>query len=78
MAEKISVVIIDADENSRRFIKELLKKIQRVKVAAEATNLARAYEVVKKNKPTIVILDLFPEEDRALKLAEKITQISLK
>ncbi len=74
MAEKISVVIIDADEHSRRFIKELLKKIQRVKVAAEATNLARAYEVVKKNKPTIVILDLFPEEDGALKLAEKITQ----
>ena len=74
MAEQISVVMIDPEESSRRLMKELLQKIHRVKIAAEAEELARGYELVKKHKPAVVILDLFSGEEQALKVAEKITQ----
>jgi len=74
MAEQISVVIIDADEESRQSTKILLKEMQQVKIVAEAIDLSRGYDSVKANQPTIVILDLFPTVDHALKLAARITQ----
>lgn len=73
MAEKINVIIIDTDENSRRFIKEQLKNLQQIKVTAEGMDFSKAYDLVKKNKPTVLILDLYPNIDHALKVAEKIT-----
>ncbi len=74
MAEHISVIVIDQDESSRRLAKELFKKIPNAKITAEAIDLGRGYELVKKHEPTIVILDLFPSLEHALKLSEELTR----
>lgn len=74
--EKISVILIDSDDSSRRYLKEELKKIQRTKIAAETENVGRAIGLVKKIKPNIVVLDLFPSVEKALALAERISQTS--
>ena len=72
--EKISVVVIDPDEKSRQSLKALLKGVQRVKIAAEISDLARGFEKIGELKPNIVILDLSPNAEQALKMAERITQ----
>jgi pilus assembly protein CpaE len=74
MSDQVTVVMIDADDNSRRYMKAMLSEIPWIKVSAEATELNRGYELVRQYQPTIVILDLFPSVDHGLKLAEKITQ----
>ncbi|MEE9610004.1 MAG: hypothetical protein V3W19_02075, partial [Desulfatiglandales bacterium] len=74
MAEHISVIIIDPDQSSRRLAKELFKKIPNAKITAEAIDLGRGYELVTKHEPTIVILDLFPSLENALKLSEELTR----
>ena len=73
MAEGMRVFIVDADEVSCRSTKSLLAEVQWVDVVGESTDLARALATVRQVKPAIVILNLFPGEDEALGLAEKIT-----
>lgn len=74
MADLITIGIIDNDENSRRFMKAMLSEIPWVKIEAEANDLNRGYELIRKIQPSIVILDLSPSMDQALLLAEKICQ----
>ena len=73
-AEKISVVVIDPDDKSRQSLKTLLKGVQRVKIAAETSDLNRGFEKIGELKPNIVMLDLSPNAEQALKMAERITQ----
>jgi len=73
MTENIRVVIIDADDDSHRVTKDLLKEIPRVTVAGESLDPSRGYDLVRQVKPTVVILNLYPAIDQALRLAEKIT-----
>jgi len=73
-AEKISVVVIDPDDKSRQSLKALLKGVQRVKIVAETGDLARGFEKTGELKPNIVILDLSPNAEQTLKMAERITQ----
>jgi len=73
-AEKISVVVIDPDEKSRQSLKALLKGVQRVKIVAETGDLARGFEKIGDLKPNIVILDLSPNAEQTLKMAERLTQ----
>jgi len=78
MGEQTTIVIIDANENSRKFARALLSEISWAKIDAEATDLIHGYEMVKQYKPAIVIMSLCPDTDRALKLAEKIIKDSPK
>jgi pilus assembly protein CpaE len=74
MTDQCSVVIIDPDENSRRFIKTMLGDIPWVKSSIEAVDFTRGHEQVKQHQPTIVILNISSASEQALKLAEKISQ----
>ncbi len=74
MAEKIGIALIDADENTRRFVKELVRESEAVRVVAEAADLGRGYDLARQHRPEIVILDLYPSVESALRLAERIVQ----
>ncbi len=74
MTDQITVVIIDKDENSRKHLKTLLSEVPWVKIVSETADLNRGYEVIRQNKPSIVVLDLYPIVEQALELAEKISQ----
>jgi pilus assembly protein CpaE len=73
MTELVHLVIVDSDEDARRYIREALKAIEPVRVEAEAADLGRVHDLVAQHKPDIVILDLFPSPDHALKLAERLS-----
>lgn len=73
MTNKIEIILIDKDENSRKLIKDLLKNQQQITVTAEVDDPATGYELVKEHNPHIVILDLFVPETESLKLASRIS-----
>lgn len=73
-SEKISVVVIDPDEKSRQSVKALLKGVHRVKIVAETGDLTRGFEKIGELKPNVVILDLSPNAEQTLKMAERLTQ----
>ena len=74
MTSKLSVIIIDSDENSRKLLKTRFTKTQKVEIAGVASDLSKGYALVKKTNPNIVVLDISNREIEALKLAKKITQ----
>ncbi len=74
MTELVHLVIVDFDEDARRYLRETLKAIETVRIEAEAADLGRVHDMVEKHKPDIVILDLFPSPDHALKLAERLSR----
>ncbi|MGD8628962.1 MAG: AAA family ATPase [bacterium] len=74
MAENITVLIIDADGDSRRASKGLMGDIGWVTIAGECEDPSQGLEMVRKIKPDVVFLNLYPEADQLLGLAEKIVR----
>jgi len=74
MAENITVLVIDADEDSRRTSKSLMTEIGWVTIAGESADPSKALELVRKIKPDVVFLNLYPAADDLHGLAEKITR----
>ena len=72
MTESITVFIVDADDTSHRVAKSLLTEIQWVTIAGESTDPSRAFASVRQVKPAVVILNLYPNVDDLLGLAEMI------
>jgi CheY-like chemotaxis protein len=65
-----TILIIDDEEGYRKFMRAVLEKSLKVKVA-EAANPKRAFEYLEKNTPTLILLDMqMPVMDgyKALKL----------
>jgi len=74
MAENTTVLIIDADDDSRRTAKGLMTEIGWVTIAGESSDPSGGFELVRKIKPDVVFLNLYPAADDLLELAEKITR----
>lgn len=74
MTEQITTLIIDGDDGSRQFLKTLLRETRWIHLVAESGNLDRGYDLARQHKPAVVILNLTPVIDHALKVAQKITQ----
>ncbi len=72
MDNQINVIIIDENEESRKHIKGILNRIHRLNIE-EAGDFDNGLKSIKKVKPDITILNLFPSEENALNLARKIT-----
>ena len=72
MAENTTVLIIDADGDSRRASKGLMAEIGWVTIAGESSDPSQGLELVRKIKPDVVFLNLYPAADELLGLAEKI------
>jgi pilus assembly protein CpaE len=73
MAEDVTVVVIDADDSSRGITKNLLTDISWVSIAGESKDPPKALELVRQVRPEVVVLNLYPDVDDLLKLAEKMT-----
>lgn len=73
MDNQINVIIIDENEKSRKVIKGILDRIHGLNIE-EAGDFENGLKSIKKIKPDITILNLFPSEENALQLARKITQ----
>jgi pilus assembly protein CpaE len=74
MNNQISLVLIDPDESSRNALKVALAEIVDVKVLGEESDLSRGMALLKKSSADVVVLSLFPQEESALKCAERISQ----
>jgi len=72
MAENIAVLIIDADADSLRAAKGLMADIGWVTIAGESSDPSQGLEMVRKIRPDVVFLNLYPGADQLLGLAEKI------
>lgn len=74
MEKHIQVVIIDLDTTSNRTIQVILQEIPGVEVKTEMSDLTKGVNLIKEVNPAIVILNLYPSEEAAFRIAKKITQ----
>ncbi len=74
MKPSIPIVLIDLNETSRVSLKSVLNEIDGVAVHIEDKDFGKAFSLVRQVKPLIVILNLYPEAERALNTAKRIMQ----
>lgn len=72
MSEFLSVVIIENDPESLLAIKAELEGLNYVKIVAETDNYVIGYDLVLKNKPSVVIINITENIHGALGIVEKI------
>lgn len=70
--EKISVAVVDDNEKIIDTICETLTKEQDISIVGKAKNGEEAYELIRKNNPDVVILDLIMPKMDGLSLMDKI------
>lgn len=68
----ISVIIIEADKDSRELLKSTLADIDDVEVLAETESLLYGYEMVRQNQPKLVFIDLRQDIGQVLSIIERI------
>lgn len=72
MAEKLSVVVIDSDGSMRATLRNQLAQIENVELADELKGTDQGFEVVKKTRPDILILELPADYSRTLRWTERM------
>ena len=72
--KEAQIVVIDLDAASCRAMESILHEIPDILVQSEAHDYTKGFDLIKNVNPDIVILDLYPSEEPAFKLAEKITR----
>lgn len=73
MADKLTVVIIDNDPDTLDEIKSELNQLDFIDILAETDNIAVGYDLIMKNKPTIIIIDVSDNIDWSLGLIERVS-----
>jgi pilus assembly protein CpaE len=74
MNQDLAILLIGGDATSSQALKTSLAQIPQVNVVDESADISKALLLMKKNDPDVVVLTLFPDEEAALKCAERITQ----
>jgi pilus assembly protein CpaE len=74
MNQDLAILLIGGDAASSQALKTSLAQIPQVNVVDESADVSKALLLMKKNNPDVVVLTLFPDEEPALKCAERITQ----
>jgi pilus assembly protein CpaE len=72
MAEKLSVMVVDADKSVRKMLRNQLSQMPNVELAFEWKQIEPAFEALQRAKPDILILELPKESDDALRWIERI------
>lgn len=67
------ILVVDLDNASQSGFKSILQNIPGVKLIFESKELNRVYAAVQKDSPHIILLNLQPKVEDALKLSEKIS-----
>jgi len=73
MENKTYIVVIDLDEVSGRVTQAILQEIPGIDVRTETRDLTTGYDLIKQLNPSIVILNIYPDQDPVFELARKIT-----
>ena len=71
MAEKLSVMVIDADKSVRKALRDQLNQMDSVKLASEWKEMEPAFGMLQRIRPDILILQLPQESENALKWMER-------
>lgn len=74
MENRKPVTLIDLDPESNAVLTERLKGIPGVELTAEGQDFYRGVSLIRRHRPALVILNLYPAEDAALSFARKISQ----
>ena len=72
MADKLSVVVVEADKSVRKKLRNQLEQMESVQLASVARNIEEAFGAVKTSKPGILILELSQASEKTLKWIERI------
>lgn len=71
---KYKTIIIDDERLARREMRGLLAEFDEIRVVGEAENLAEAIDLIQKEKPNVVFLDIQLSGENGFDLLEKIEQ----
>ena len=76
MGEKINVIIIDKEENTRNILKNYLVDISDVGIVAEFADMDNGFEFVLGETESLVLLDLSDNLEKSIKTIERIRENS--
>lgn len=72
MADKLSIVVVDADDSVQKMLKNQLDAMENVEFASESKQIEQAFESLQKIKPDVLLLELPKDPANALRWTEKI------
>ncbi len=72
MINKLTILIADDERPAREYLKALLKQIDGIELIGEADNGSDAYELIKKHKPDLALLDLQMPELSGLEVVKML------
>lgn len=73
MSEKLTAVVIDNEPETLEEIRAELEELDFVEILAETDNISVGFDVVIRNKPTIIIIDISENVEWSLGLIERIS-----
>ena len=76
MDGKLSVVVADDNERILSLLSDLLSSDEEINVVGTAANGQEAYEMIRKEKPDVVLLDIIMPKLDGLSVMEKINKDS--
>ena len=74
MADKLSLMVVDADGAVRKMLKNQFDLMKNVKLVYDAKKIDEALDEVRRKKPDILILELPKDYAKTLRSAERIKQ----
>lgn len=72
MEDKISTVIVDDFELSRVGLRYMLRNIPFVESVEEATDSKELFDIIKKNEPDVIFMDVNLEHENGIELTKKV------
>jgi len=72
MAEKLSVVVVDADASVRKVLRDRLDQMNNVELACVAGKMDEHFDTVRASKPDILILELPKDSNESLKWIQRM------
>ncbi len=76
MEEKLNIAIADDNERILRVLDEIIEGDDELKVVGKAKNGEEMYDIIKKQKPDIVLLDIIMPKMDGISLMEKVNKDS--
>lgn len=73
--KKLTAIIVEDSRLARNELKELLKAHDHIETIAEAENVDQAFELITKNRPDIIFLDINMPEKNGFDLLEMLDDV---
>lgn len=73
MGSHIKIVLVNLSDTAESSIEKIVKDLPNVEIVAQTLQFLEGYDIIKNEKPDIVIINLYQAEEKALALAERIS-----